>query len=125
MFICVDFDGTMVNHVYPLVGDPAPHAVEWCKRFICEGCKIILWTMRSDDELMDAVKYMTSNGIVLYGINENPSQKVWTNSNKAYGHIYIDDAAIGCPLMVVDGWVRPCVDWEMVGPMVLRRIKGV
>lgn len=119
MFICVDFDGTMVNHVYPLVGDPVPHAVEWCKRFVDIGCGIILWTMRSDSHLLDAENFMYDNGIKLFGVNHNPTQGRWTTSPKAYGNCYIDDAAIGCPLIQVPGWQRPCVDWQKVGPMVL------
>lgn len=122
MIICIDFDGTMVNHVYPAVGDPVPGAVEWCKRFTEIGLQIILWTMRDAIQLQDAVDFMEFHEIPLYGVNNNPHQHIWTTSPKAYGHIYIDDAAIGCPLVQVEGWDRPCVDWDKVGNMVLSRI---
>lgn len=119
MFICVDFDGTMVNHVFPEAGQPVPGAVEWCKRFVDMGCHIILWTMRDGKHLQDACDYMNDNGISLFGINQNPTQYTWTTSPKAYGHIYIDDAAIGCPLIYIEGWDRPCVNWDIVGSIVI------
>lgn len=123
MIICVDFDGTMVDHNYPRIGKPVPGAVDWCKMFISKGCKIILWTMRSGDELAEAVQYMNENGIELIGVNENPTQKTWTQSPKAYGHVYIDDAALGCPLMKIDGFERVCVDWGDVGQEMMRKLQ--
>ena len=65
--------------------------------------------------LSDAQDWFLKNEIPLYGINENPKQKTWTLSPKAYGQLYIDDAALGCPL-VVNSEIseRPFVDWNMV-----------
>lgn len=123
MYICVDFDGTIVDHTFPLIGEPVPHAIEWMKAFIRLGGKIILFTMRSDinqgeDYLTQAVKYLEKNGVELFGINRNPTQDKWTTSPKAYGHIYIDDAAFGCPMISPEGFNRPCVDWSKVGPAI-------
>ena len=47
MFIAVDFDGTIVMHEYPGLGAPVPGALETILRWIDEGKKIILSTMRS------------------------------------------------------------------------------
>lgn len=125
--ICVDFDGTIVDHAFPEIGKPIPLAIDYLKKFIDNGAKVILFTMRSDredvDYLTQAVNYLKDNEIELYGINENPSQKTWTTSPKAYGHVYIDDAAIGCPLQKINGFYRLCVDWEIVGPEVLGMLK--
>ena len=44
------------------------------------------------------------------------SQLLAELSTKAYGNVYVDDAAFGCPLMHPKGFARPCVDWEKVGP---------
>ena len=66
--------------------------------------------------LRQAVQYMEENGIRLYGVNRNPDQDDWTTSPKAYGDVYVDDSAIGCPLVHIEGFARPCVDWERVGP---------
>jgi len=121
MYICIDFDGTVVDHRYPYVGDPVPLAVDWLQRFVELGAKLILFTMRSDDAegkeyLRDAVQYFEKNNIELFGINHNPDQDSWTNSPKAYGKIYIDDSAFGCPLIHPPTFNRPCVDWKVVGP---------
>ena len=32
--ICVDFDGTIVDHAYPHVGVSNPGAIEWMKKWI-------------------------------------------------------------------------------------------
>jgi len=127
MYICVDFDGTIVDHAFPLIGKPVPEAVEWMKKFNELGARIILFTMRSDGQkqfgerqnvLADAVKYLKENGVELFGINRNPTQDRWTTSPKVYGQIYIDDAAFGCPMIHPDGFERPCVDWSKVGPAI-------
>lgn len=122
MYICIDFDGTIVDHNFPDIGKPVHNAIFWIKRFQELDAKIILWTMRSNNEengdvLDEAVNYLKDNGINLFGINENPDQHSWTNSPKAYG-IYIDDMAIGCPLTKQLGFNRTCVDWSIVGPYV-------
>ena len=69
--------------------------------------------MRSGEKLQEAVDYINSQGVDLYGVNKNPTQTNWTDSPKAYGHLYIDDAALGCPL-VVPSVGRPFVDWSGV-----------
>ena len=121
MYICVDFDGTIVDHCFPEMGAPVPGAIEWLKRLQYSGGQIILYTMRSDDmkegkKLSEAVAYLEDNGVELFGINRNPKQDRWTSSPKAFGHIYVDDAAFGCPLISLESFNRPCVDWQTVGP---------
>jgi len=125
MYICVDFDGTIVDHRFPEIGPPVPGALEWMARFQSAGARLILFTMRSDGSrsgsvLTDAVNYLQSKGIQLYGINQNPTQVHWTSSPKAYGQLYIDDSAFGCPLIQPEGFQRPCVDWAIVGPGVMK-----
>ncbi len=129
MYICVDFDGTVVDHNYPSIGEPAPNAIKWLRRLQIYGARIILFTMRCDSEkqgplLQEAVAYLQSNGVHLYGINRHPDQDDWTSSPKAYGHVYVDDAAIGCPLTHPKGFHRPCVDWKKVGPMLEKMLLG-
>lgn len=123
MYICVDFDGTVVDHCFPDIGAPVPGAIECLKRFQKAGAMIILFTMRSDGRkfgniLSAAVDYLKKNGIQLFGVNGNPDQFEWTTSPKAYGHLYIDDSSAGCPLIHPEGFNHPCVDWEAIGKMV-------
>ena len=117
MYIAIDFDGTCVTHDYPRIGKDIG-AIEVLKRLIKSGHKLILNTMRSGKELDDAVNWFKENNIELFGINENPTQKRWTNSPKVYAHMYIDDAALGCPLkMDLNLSNRPFVDWDVVSTL--------
>lgn len=113
--LCIDFDGTIVDHNYPYIGKPVPHAIAWLSVFQQLNYNLVLFTMRSGKELDEAVSYLKENNIHLYGINTNPRQKTWTDSPKAYGHHYIDDAAVGCPMHHPKDFNRPCVDWNKIG----------
>lgn len=134
----IDFDGTLVEHRFPDIGQEVPGAFHWLRRFQEAGARLILWTMRSDlisegvsceshpatePYLAMAVEYCRARGIKFWGINENPEQKSWTQSPKQYCHHYIDDAAIGCPLRESFRSSRPMVDWAVVGPMVMEIIE--
>ena len=135
--IVIDFDGTCVTHEFPKVGKDIG-AVPVLKKLVEAGHKLILFTMRSDIEevfsedetihkvagnyLTDAVNWFKENGIELYGINENPKQKTWTLSSKAYGQLYIDDAALGCQLKLAysdnpETMFIQYVDWVKVEEM--------
>ena len=48
MLIAVDFDGTVVEHAYPDIGEELPHAVEVLKELVEAGHQIILWTCREN-----------------------------------------------------------------------------
>ncbi|MEP4190891.1 MAG: hypothetical protein ABJN51_07420, partial [Sneathiella sp.] len=91
----------------------------WMKEWQKAGAQLILFTMRSDaperGHLTEAVAYLKSNGIELFGINTNPTQDIWTTSPKAYGHLYVDDAAFGCPTHQPSDFNRPAVNWQAIG----------
>lgn len=129
MIIAIDFDGTCVSHEFPKIGKDIG-AVPVLKKIVDNGNKLILWTMRADREVLnptgdefiidvtgtfltDAVNWFKDNDIELYGIQKNPTQINWTTSPKAYADLYIDDAALGCPLIYPDNG-RPYVDWSNV-----------
>lgn len=123
MIFAVDFDGTCVTHEYPEVGKDIG-AADVLRELVENGHKIILYTMRShrtdgsgNDTLQDALDWFEENGIELFGVNENPEQKGWTDSPKPYANMYIDDAAIGCPLTFGEDLSfssRPFVNWKKI-----------
>ena len=113
MIIALDFDGTVVTHEYPYIGEDIG-AVPVLKELTAAGHKLVLFTMRSGKLLDDAVAWFERNGVDLYAINENPEQKSWTSSVKVHANIYIDDCALGCPIRFEDGIRRPFVDWQKV-----------
>lgn len=135
MDICIDFDGTCVAHEYPDIGKDIG-AIPVLKELVVKGHRLILFTMRSDRKkkkkvdgqeviveenvLTEAVRWFADNGIPLYGVQKNPTQRFWTSSPKAYGHLYIDDAALGCPLILDDpNSDRPYIDWVRIREMLV------
>lgn len=119
--IAVDFDGTIVKHEFPKIGEPVPHAIRYLKEFQEVGASLILYTMRDKEYLEQAIKYCSDNFVYFREWNCNPTQSQWTSSPKCYAHIYIDDAAIGCPL-IFPRVGRPYADWQVIGPIVLGKI---
>ena len=143
MIIAVDFDGTCVTHEFPNIGRDIG-AVPILQALVASGHQLILWTMRSDKEyvevsaaqlfsgistgedsgvgtyLTQAVQWFKENDIELWGINENPDQKSWTASPKAFANFYIDDAALGCPLRKAGDVDRPFVDWSRLSDFFIR-----
>ena len=113
--IAVDFDGTCVTHEFPHIGRDIG-AVPVLKLLVARGHLIILHTMRSEATLAQAVGWFQQNGIPLYGVNSNPQQSSWTSSPKPYAHIYIDDAALGCPLTADLRFTgeRPYCNWDAI-----------
>ncbi len=109
--IGLDFDGTVVTHEFPKIGKDLPFCIETLKQITNEGGKIVLITMRSGKRLAEAVAYLSYHDIPLYGINSNPRQHFHSRSPKIYANIYIDDAALGCPLMYSDLSDKAHVDW--------------
>ena len=115
MVFAVDFDGTIVEHQYPYIGNDVPGSFETLIELQDQGHDLILWTVRIGKHLKDAVDYCKQMGLEFIGVNENPDQKYWNGSPKAYAQIYIDDAALGCPLITPkDKNRRPYVDWVRV-----------
>lgn len=113
MIIAVDFDGTCVKHKYPLIGSDIG-AQKTLMKLVNSGHQLILYTMRSGDELQEAINWFRKNKITLFSVNTNPSQKTWTTSPKCYAQLYIDDAALGIPLKRDSNDERPYVDWNAV-----------
>lgn len=117
--IALDFDGTVVTHAYPEVGEDIG-AVAVLKELVAQEDKLILWTMRSGTLLEDAVAWFKKHDIPLWSINENPSQKEWTESPKLHADLLIDDSALGCPTCFLDGERRPAADWRRIREMLVR-----
>jgi hypothetical protein len=112
MIIAVDFDGTCVTHDYPRIGEDIG-AIPILKKIVNCGHKLVLFTMRSGQELDDAKHWFLEHGIGLDDVQKAPGQEEWTDSPKCYANLYIDDAALGCPVLQHAGG-RPFVNWYQV-----------
>lgn len=130
MRIAIDFDGTLVTHQYPSIGEPIKGAFEFLRQFKQLGAELILWTMRSDDgadrgTLTDAVEFCRAHGVEFDAVNVGLGDREWTTSPKANADIYIDDLAAGCPrtsVLISPGEFQLVVDWPKLGPSVAAQI---
>lgn len=116
MILALDFDGTVVENRYPEVGAVLPGCISWLRLLQASGVRIILWTMRSGEQLAEATDLLVEAGIELWAVNGNPAQGSWTSSPKAHADVYVDDRALGVPT-VLDAEGKSCVDWGLAGPM--------
>ena len=107
MTVAVDFDGTIVADRFPQIGELQSGAKDTLQRLHKEGHRIILWTCRSGELLVEAVNFLLWHGIPFDQVNDNLRENVEQyggNSRKVCADIYIDDRNLFC-----DG-----VDWERV-----------
>ena len=99
MTIAVDFDGTIVEHCYPNIGEEKPFAVQTLRMLIADHHRIILWSVREGKLLDDAVNWCRQHGIEFYAVNRSyPEESISGNghySRKLKVDIFIDDRNIG------------------------------
>lgn len=95
--IAVDFDGTIVEHAYPKIGNEMMFAFATLRALQSKGHRLILWTYRKGESLENAVEFCTQNGIVFYAVNENyPGETAEGDfSRKVNADIFIDDRNVG------------------------------
>jgi hypothetical protein len=125
MDIVIDFDGTCVTHEFPCIGKEIG-ATPVLRDLADAGHRLILFTVRSNNPkknsymLDEAVEWFRERDIPLFGIQAHPEQKPWSASPKPYGDLYIDDRALGCPLIVPENDDRPYVDWKTVQKLLVK-----
>ena len=114
MVIALDFDGTIVEHKYPEIGEEIPFATETIRMLIAERHKVILWSVREGKLLDDAVNWCRERGIEFYAVNrdypdatkengeekgEEEKEETKENNNhfsrKLKADIFIDDRNLG------------------------------
>ena len=82
MIIAIDFDGTVVEHKYPEIGEERPFATETLKMLIKDHHKLILWSVREGKLLQDAVDWCRERGVEFYAVNKDfPEEKVEYNDH--------------------------------------------
>lgn len=98
MIIAVDFDGTIVEHKYPHIGEERPDAVETLKQLIRDGHKLILWSVREGKLLDEAVRWCEERGITFYAVNKDFPEEMQDDrhfSRKLKVDLFIDDRNLG------------------------------
>lgn len=100
MTIAVDFDGTIVEHRYPEIGEELPFATETLKMLIKDRHKLILWSVREGKLLDDAVNWCRKRGVEFYAVNRDYPEENGKESNNFFSRklkvdMFIDDRNIG------------------------------
>lgn len=98
MRIAVDFDGTIVEHRYPKIGEEIPFATETLKILAQERHKLILWTVREGELLEEAIEWCRQRGVFFYSVNKDyPEEEKSHNgfSRKLKADLFIDDRNLG------------------------------
>lgn len=98
MTIAVDFDGTIVEHRYPKIGEEIPFATETLKILAQERHKLILWTVREGELLEEAIEWCRQRGVFFYSVNKDyPEEEKSHNgfSRKLKADLFIDDRNLG------------------------------
>lgn len=113
MKIAIDFDGTIVEHLYPEIGREIPFATATIRMLIAQGHQVFLWSVREGEHLEAAVQWCAKRGIEFYAVNANypgetPEDPHYSRKLKA--DLFIDDRNIG-----------GLIDWGIVAEMVKTR----
>ena len=114
MVISIDFDGTVVEHRYPKIGEEIPHATETLRKLMEDGHKLVLWTVREGRLLDEAVEWCRERGVEFSAINETlraDTNEHSHNTRKIDADLYIDDRT---PHAMLYG-----IDWDEIEEMLL------
>lgn len=99
MLIAVDFDGTIVKHRYPAIGEEIPFAIETLKKLASDRHRLILWTVREGKLLDEAIEFCRARGLEFYAVNRDyPEEEQDKNSHfsrKLKVDLFIDDRNLG------------------------------
>ncbi len=99
MTIAVDFDGTIVTHRYPEIGEEIPFATDTLKMLIADKHRLILWSVREGELLDEAIEWCRERGVEFYATNRDYPEETRENnpsfSRKLKVDMFIDDRNVG------------------------------
>ncbi len=98
MTIAVDFDGTIVKHRYPKIGEEIPFAIETLKMLQKDHHRLILWSVREGQLLDEAVEWCRERGLEFYAVNRDYPEEDKEHkgfSRKLKVDLFIDDRNLG------------------------------
>lgn len=94
--IAVDYDGTIAKNGFPDISKAEPNIklIEYLKQIREQGSRLILWTCRTDQYLIDACNWCADHKLYFDAVNENISEVKGSldgGPRKVYADVYIDD----------------------------------
>lgn len=93
-----DFDGTIVTNEFPKIGQPIQEVIDMIHEVKKQGHYIILYTMREDERLREALDFCRSYRIFFDAVNDNLRHMKHfyrNNPRKIFANYYIDDHNMG------------------------------
>ena len=96
--LAIDFDGTIVEHKFPAVGEFRDGAKKYINKLYDGGHCIIINTCRTDDYAERARAFLDTNGVKYHWLNENSLETRMVfkfDPRKLLADIYIDDRNLG------------------------------
>ena len=94
----IDFDGTIVSNEFPFIGDINKEVQDLIYAIQERGDEWILYTMREDEVLDEALEYCKEHGLFPNAVNDNTEsmKRLFRNNpRKVYADYYIDDHNAG------------------------------
>ena len=99
MVIAVEFHGTILEHMYPKIGKEIPFATDTLKELIKDGHQLILWSVREDGLLQEAVDWCHRRGVDFWAVNKDYPEEERSKNNhfsrKLKADMFIDDRNVG------------------------------
>lgn len=97
--IAVDFDGTIVEDMYPDIGSERIGATDCLRKLLADGHQLILWTVRRGKKLQEAVDWCEERGVTFYAVNKNYPEEEYPSPDVPRKlrdvDFFIDDRALG------------------------------
>lgn len=115
--IAIDFDGTVVRHRFPEIGEEVPESARVIRRLSDAGHLLLLWSCRSGRFHDDAMAWLRSRDLRLQVCEWCPPVVAY-RPPKMVADIYLDDRSLGVPLTTEDD---PVVDWLAVERLLEQR----
>lgn len=94
MIFAVDFDGTLCHECWPEIGEPNLELISFLIAAKQMGDKIILNTLREEEDLQAALLWCRERGLEFDAVNDNLPElkaKYGNNPRKICADFYIDD----------------------------------
>jgi hypothetical protein len=94
----IDFDGTIVEDAFPDIGALKEDAKFFINKVREKGDKWILWTVRTKEHLINALRFLDENNLLPDTVNTNVPEAIeflGEDSRKIYADYYIDDKSSG------------------------------
>lgn len=99
--LAIDFDGTLCFSEWPNLGPPNTELIKLLNKKQELGDKLILWTCRTGDALIEAIQWCELQGLKFDAVNSNIPEVIrlyGRDSRKVTADLYIDDKCANAQL---------------------------